>query len=82
MFFVQALSWLRGKLERKFQDILLTILAAGPIPKHVAFVMDGNRRYARRNNKNVQQGHSDGFDALKKVCFLDAPVILFNMGFG
>jgi undecaprenyl diphosphate synthase len=29
--------------------------------------MDGNRRYARRNNKNVQQGHSNGFDALKKV---------------
>jgi len=72
MYLRRALSWLWNKLTNKVQDIVLGILAAGPIPKHVAFVMDGNRRYARRNNKNVQQGHSEGFVALKRVldiCF-------------
>ncbi|KAH6887313.1 dehydrodolichyl diphosphate synthetase [Coprinopsis sp. MPI-PUGE-AT-0042] len=49
------------------QDFILNVLASGPIPRHVAFVMDGNRRYARRNHKKVQQGHSDGFVALRRV---------------
>ncbi|KAF8815806.1 Di-trans-poly-cis-decaprenylcistransferase [Phlegmacium glaucopus] len=29
--------------------------------------MDGNRRYARKNHKEIQQGHSDGFIALRRV---------------
>ncbi|RDB22883.1 Dehydrodolichyl diphosphate synthase complex subunit SPAC4D7.04c [Hypsizygus marmoreus] len=62
----RALNWLKDKITSKAQQILLTILAAGPIPKHVAFVMDGNRRYARRNQKNISQGHKDGFVALKR----------------
>jgi ditrans,polycis-polyprenyl diphosphate synthase len=67
MFLQQALSWFRNKLTEKIQTVLLRVLAAGPIPKHVAFVMDGNRRYARRNHKKIQQGHSDGFVALRRV---------------
>lgn len=70
MFFGQALSWLRNKLYDKVQDILLWVLAAGPIPKHVAFVMDGNRRYARSKNKYVIEGHSEGFVALRRVGFI------------
>jgi ditrans,polycis-polyprenyl diphosphate synthase len=63
----QTLSWLHNALASKVVDIIFGILSAGPIPKHVAFVMDGNRRYARKNNKNVQEGHSEGFVALKRV---------------
>ncbi|KAI0087328.1 Di-trans-poly-cis-decaprenylcistransferase [Irpex rosettiformis] len=51
----------------KAQSALLTVLAAGPIPKHVAFIMDGNRRYARSQHKQVAQGHGDGFEALKRI---------------
>jgi undecaprenyl pyrophosphate synthase len=82
MLLLPKVDWLRGKL----QDILLTILAAGPLPKHVAFIMDGNRRYARKNNKNVQEGHLDGFDALKRVYIRSllcvSPTVLIHMGFG
>jgi ditrans,polycis-polyprenyl diphosphate synthase len=67
MFLRRALGWLQSKLASKVQDIILRVLSAGPIPKHVAFVMDGNRRYARRNQKNVIEGHSEGFVALKRV---------------
>jgi len=43
-------------------------LQAGKIPKHIAFVMDGNRRYARRNHlSSVVHGHSMGFDKLTNV---------------
>jgi len=37
------------------------------MPKHVAFIMDGNRRYARKCHVERQQGHSQGFDKLAQV---------------
>ncbi|KAG5338042.1 hypothetical protein C0989_008346 [Termitomyces sp. Mn162] len=43
----KALRWLKNKLVEKAQRILLTVIVAGPTPRHVAFIMDGNRRYAR-----------------------------------
>jgi len=60
-------QWLQNTIASNAQNIMLNILAAGPIPKHIAFVMDGNRRYARMNHKEVQQGHGDGFIALRRV---------------
>ena len=54
-------------LYDQLQHLLLSVLAAGPIPQHVAFVMDGNRRYARMNSMQVKQGHIEGFAALRKV---------------
>ncbi|KIL66985.1 hypothetical protein M378DRAFT_322594 [Amanita muscaria Koide BX008] len=49
------------------RNFLLFVLAAGPIPAHVAFVMDGNRRYARSHHKVIQQGHGEGFVALRGI---------------
>lgn len=63
----RCLGWLADAASSKAQDALLSILAAGPIPQHVAFVMDGNRRYARRHQRKVQEGHSEGFKALRRV---------------
>ena len=63
----RALGWLRAKADDYVQRIVIRILAAGPVPKHVAFVMDGNRRYARSKHMRVQEGHSDGFVALRRV---------------
>ncbi|KAK0487504.1 Di-trans-poly-cis-decaprenylcistransferase [Armillaria novae-zelandiae] len=62
-----CLLWLRGKLSARAQRLLLRVLAAGPVPKHVAFVMDGNRRYARMNHKKIPQGHAEGYIALRRV---------------
>ena len=39
-----------------------TVLKAGPIPSHVAFIMDGNRRFADRVQAGDRAaGHSKGF---------------------
>jgi undecaprenyl pyrophosphate synthase len=62
-----SLAWVQDKIWSKAEDVILHVLAAGPIPQHVAFVMDGNRRYARMNHKQTLQGHSDGFLALRRV---------------
>ncbi|KAF8065380.1 Decaprenyl diphosphate synthase-like protein [Lyophyllum atratum] len=61
MPFQPVLTWLRNLVADIAQSFLLTVLAAGPIPKHVAFILDGNRRYARSRQKRVIDGHSAGY---------------------
>ncbi|KAG5728076.1 hypothetical protein E4T56_gene19437 [Termitomyces sp. T112] len=63
----KALRWLKNKLVEKAQRILLTVIVAGPTPRHVAFIMDGNRRYARSHQRRVQEGHKEGFLVLRRM---------------
>ncbi len=37
------------------------------LPKHVAIIMDGNRRWARQRNLPVKMGHKEGAETLKKI---------------
>lgn len=37
------------------------------LPKHIAIIMDGNRRWARQRNLPVKMGHKEGAETLKKV---------------
>lgn len=43
---------------------LRALRAGGPIPEHVAFIMDGNRRWARRVGLPASQGHPRGGERL------------------
>ena len=46
---------------RKF---LFKVLSVGPIPRHIAFIMDGNRRYAKKTNSAEGAGHRAGHSSL------------------
>ncbi|KAI8806677.1 putative undecaprenyl diphosphate synthase-domain-containing protein [Cladochytrium replicatum] len=48
-------------------DYATKILRLGPVPRHVGFIMDGNRRYARSRGVKTRVGHEDGFKALEKI---------------
>ncbi|XP_051145482.1 dehydrodolichyl diphosphate synthase CPT3-like [Andrographis paniculata] len=64
----QLIEGLVGFLRRSVSLILL----AGPVPRHVAFIMDGNRRYAKKNNLEEGAGHRAGSLALMnmlKYCY-------------
>lgn len=37
------------------------------VPRHVAFIMDGNRRWARRRQLRTAEGHKMGYQALKNL---------------
>lgn len=50
---------------------------AGPMPKHVAFIMDGNRRFARRQNMECLKGHMQGFNKLAEVRWCSKPSSLW-----
>ncbi|CCH59711.1 hypothetical protein TBLA_0B08960 [Henningerozyma blattae CBS 6284] len=47
-------------IHSRFQTVLINILKLGPIPEHVSFIMDGNRRYAKSNNLPLKKGHEAG----------------------
>ncbi|XP_047324802.1 dehydrodolichyl diphosphate synthase CPT3-like [Impatiens glandulifera] len=40
------------------------ILSVGPLPNHIAFIMDGNRRFAKQQDLAEGSGHKVGFFAL------------------
>jgi hypothetical protein len=61
------LSALVHRIFAHLTALLIFIVSLGPIPKHVAFVMDGNRRYARGKGQKVREGHTEGFESLKRV---------------
>jgi ditrans,polycis-polyprenyl diphosphate synthase len=49
------------------REVLIGTLKQGPIPKHVAFEMDGNRRFAKNHKIETIEGHHLGFEALARV---------------
>jgi len=53
---------------QNLRELLIGALRQGPIPQHVAFVMDGNRRFARTHKIETVEGHNLGFEALARVC--------------
>eukprot|EP00042_Codosiga_hollandica_P039162 m.325852 g.325852 ORF g.325852 m.325852 type:complete len:330 (-) comp55565_c0_seq14:95-1084(-) len=52
-------AWLRKRA--------CSVLRCGPIPRHVAFIMDGNRRFANKMNVQTKKGHALGFEKLKET---------------
>ncbi|XP_047052543.1 dehydrodolichyl diphosphate synthase CPT3-like [Lolium rigidum] len=43
---------------------VIAVLSYGPMPEHIAFIMDGNRRYAKVRSMKEGTGHRMGFSAL------------------
>jgi len=50
-----------------YEKKLLNNVLNGPIPKHLAIIMDGNRRFAQKVGMNPTEGHLAGRDKLEEV---------------
>uniref|UniRef100_A0A1B6ELQ6 Alkyl transferase n=1 Tax=Cuerna arida TaxID=1464854 RepID=A0A1B6ELQ6_9HEMI len=61
------MSWFRDSSLTWAQLFCVRLLKCGVIPQHAAFIMDGNRRYAKQNNVKKIDGHSKGFDKLSET---------------
>lgn len=58
------MSWIVENSLTVIQQFCVNVIKCGPIPRHIAFIMDGNRRYATKNNVQKIKGHSKGFEKL------------------
>ncbi|XP_018576535.1 dehydrodolichyl diphosphate synthase complex subunit DHDDS [Anoplophora glabripennis] len=58
------MSWIIDNSLTVFQKFCINVLKCGPVPKHIAFIMDGNRRYAKKTKVEKTEGHSKGFEKL------------------
>ncbi len=64
-FFNSVLSGIRERYEQS----LLEDIRKDPLPKHIAVIMDGNRRFARQLKVSDDEGHLLGKERLEE--FLD-----------
>ncbi|XVE49596.1 hypothetical protein DITRI_Ditri01bG0094700 [Diplodiscus trichospermus] len=55
------------KVVHFLRKCIFSVLSVGPIPEHIAFIMDGNRRYARLRNLKEGAGHDAGYFALMSM---------------
>ncbi len=54
-------------LYRFYSDKLEKEITEGDMPNHIAIVLDGNRRWAKRNLVIEKQGHFQGADAVENL---------------
>lgn len=61
------MSWIQQSKLKWYETLSVNVLKCGAIPKHIAFIMDGNRRFANKCGVKKIEGHSKGFDKLTEV---------------
>ena len=54
-------------IHKGYEHLLTQEVKSAPIPRHVAIIMDGNRRYARKLGQMASFGHIKGADITEKV---------------
>ena len=61
------MSWVREDERSWVQKIAGNIMKKGPIPKHVGFIMDGNRRFALKSSVPKIEGHLKGYFGFNRI---------------
>ncbi|SCU84429.1 LAMI_0C07448g1_1 [Lachancea mirantina] len=56
-----------GVLEIAKNAFAHIIRASDCVPQHVAFIMDGNRRWAKKQHIEIREGHNAGFQSMSRV---------------
>ncbi|KAK9825747.1 hypothetical protein WJX74_003947 [Apatococcus lobatus] len=56
-----------GRVQKALRQFCGSILKAGPVPEHVAIIMDGNRRFATGRQLARQEGHTFGYRKLEEA---------------
>src|SRR5215468_401298 len=59
--------WCEGGLGLLYDRLLTTRVQHGPLPTHVAIIMDGNRRFALASGLSQHAGHRRGKEKVREV---------------
>lgn len=60
------MTLIRENEYKWYEKLAFNVIKCGPIPRHIAIIMDGNRRFAKTENIEKIEGHSRGFDKLSE----------------
>ena len=62
------MSWFKEQKKTSYlRSFCNNVIKAGQLPRHVAIIMDGNRRFAKKVNCERSKGHEKGFEKLTEV---------------
>ncbi|KAI8976093.1 di-trans,poly-cis-decaprenylcistransferase [Pilobolus umbonatus] len=65
---MNSISTVTDYVYNSVEQLTLSILRKGKVPRHVGFILDGNRRFARKvGSSSTKFGHYEGFKQLEKV---------------
>jgi tritrans,polycis-undecaprenyl-diphosphate synthase [geranylgeranyl-diphosphate specific] len=56
-----------GAIRQASETRLLRLIGQSPVPRHLAIIMDGNRRFAAQHGMIVREGHEAGKDKLEEL---------------
>jgi len=65
-------NWLRDRVYGEYKRLLEDAILEKPLPEHVAIIMDGNRRYAKKIGISTEEGYRYGAEITEEVigwCF-------------
>ena len=65
--FGRIINFILKPVYKLYELILWSQICCGPMPRHVAIIPDGNRRWARLYGYDSKFGHSIGYEKLKEV---------------
>jgi len=60
-------GWVREYSYSWLERLALNVIKVGRVPRHIAVIMDGNRRFARQAGDPVLAGHKAGFEKLAET---------------
>ena len=72
IFQSEIFNYFLKKIDEFRNYKLIEQIKKNPIPKHVAIIMDGNRRFARELGLSMEKGHKYGKEKIKEIlewCF-------------
>lgn len=58
---------MKYSLSDKEKELLAEIKSSGQIPRHIAVIMDGNGRWAKKRNMPRVAGHQKGVDSVRTI---------------
>lgn len=61
------MGFLRNLLYRTYERSLMRDIREAPVPQHVGFIMDGNRRHAQARGQLPWEGHKLGSDTVEAL---------------
>lgn len=68
-----SVSSIKSKVVGWLFYYIARTLSVGPIPKHIAIILDGNRRWAKKRGLKPMEGHSQGVIGAHAIAeFLEA----------